>query len=100
MTRDHERLVHAPFVHDAQAFGELEPSELGHVGAALGQPAAERVERAADVVVDVEHIEPTGTGDVAHQDAVSPLGTNSGHSLSAVPPSTRSASSADSRSQA
>ena len=102
---DHERLVDAAFVHEAQPLGELEAGELGEVGAAVLERPAERVERPADVMVDVEHVEAAHarlrvTDRGSHQAAVSRLPANSGHSRTAVPPSTRSVSPGESRSHA
>ena len=59
---DHERLVHAALVHDAQPIRELDPRELLGIDARLLEVTAERVEGAADVVVDVEDVEAARLG--------------------------------------
>ena len=82
MTGDHERLVDAAVVHDAEPALELDPRVRFGVHVAFLEVAAERVEGAADVVVDVEDVE---AGELVDHRA------SSGQSSSAVPPSTSAA---------
>ena len=57
VTGDHERLTDPALVHDPQAVGELDRGELVGAGVVVGELPPERVERAADVMVHVEHVE-------------------------------------------
>ena len=88
MPGNHERLVHAAVVHDAQPTRELDARELLRIDARLLEVTAERVEGAADMVVDVEDVEGRLRHRLDHR-------ASSGHSSSAVPPSTSARSGSE-----